>query len=268
MEENPAREKNRFSLYRLEAFLAGEGDTVSNREMETRLESDPALRDYAAMRKSLQPSTSFEALRRRIAAEEARPVPAPRRRPDRFREWLAAWQALTRPSAWPRAAFASFLVLALGGLALWLAPSSRDRLPGEGPPGESHSRMKGNSRVSVTLEGRELASEVAAPVRAGDTLRFQYQWPKPLHVQLWFRDDGGPLQPYLSSGSPLSRWPSSPDFASAPPSLVLADDWNQEELWLLWSERAFTDSLAAQTIRGGKPPSGLHLKRYRFVRGP
>lgn len=133
-------------------------------------------------------------------------------------------------------------------------------------PPEPESTAKGEARFYLFVNGRAAAGDTLA-IQAGDTLQLGLSADEPVHYAIYYRDDGGSLEPYFPpGGAPLGK----PDGEHLPHSLVLDGGWREEVLYCLWSRSPLSVTQAQAAVvraEGGAPvdpPAGGPMVR-RFV---
>jgi hypothetical protein len=130
---------------------------------------------------------------------------------------------------------------------------------------------KGGARFEVYLNGNPARGDdlVCAPA---DTLQLTLVSSAPVHYAVLYRDDEGPIRPYMADGTMDGKALGSARGEPLPHSLVLGKGWRNEILFCIWAERPFTAEeaeAAAATAMDSAPPGDLNRQIIRLRnRGP
>lgn len=250
------------SFFRLEQYLEGRLNPAEAAETARIIEKNPLLKRFVEEQASVRSTISLSTFRRRLQAERSpsRVSPGAASIRKALTVFESAFERFFHPSL-PRPVWAMLLILTLGTSLYWMGFNSR-------PPGKAEAglRAKGDSRISALLNRKELDPAEVHFARAGDTLRFEYRSPSPLHVQIWFQDDGQTPKPYLSSENALSRWPSSLAPQAAPAQIVFDSSWTEEVIWIIGSEVPVDARTVEKALKKGKASSEFSAQRYRLRR--
>jgi hypothetical protein len=152
---------------------------------------------------------------------------------------------------------------ALAGLAVLVLASVIGVLQwrgagGHGGTGGNASDLspKGSARFLAYLNGKPWPDDTLA-CAPKDTLQLILVAEAPVHYAVLFRDDGGPLMPYMVSEQGIGPPVGSPRGEALPHSLILGEGWTREIIYCLSSPRSFTLVEAQQAVALiGRPAEG------------
>lgn len=140
---------------------------------------------------------------------------------------------------------------ALAGLAVLVLASVIGVLQWRGAdgPDENVSDLspKGSAKFLAYLNGKPWPDDTLA-CAPKDTLQLMLVADAPAHFAVLFRDDGGPLMPYMAGGQGSLPPVGSPRGEALPHSLILGEGWTREIIYCLSSPRSFTLIEAQQAV--------------------
>jgi hypothetical protein len=247
IEIHPGGHPSRMALGRL---LAGDCDAAAKTALEKHVSSCPHCsrvyenakldaEDFARRRPTLE---SLDAGNRRRAA--GRPASEP------SAGWGQRLRELFDRGFGMRPALAGLAILALGSV-IWVLNGRAPAVNG----GDGDLTAKGAAHFQAYLNGQPARGDTVS-CAPNDTLQLFLLAEAPVHYAVLFRDDGGPLMPYMigdnAGGKPLG----TPRGEPLPHSLVLADGWAREILYCISSPQAFTLIEAEKAIAVGEGSAG------------
>jgi putative zinc finger protein len=131
----------------------------------------------------------------------------------------------------------------LAGLAVLVLASVIGVLQWRGMDGResqaSDLNAKGGVKFLAYLNGNPRMGDTLA-CAPKDTLQLLLVADAPVHYAVLFRDDGGPLMPYMASEQGSGAPVGSPRGAPLPHSLILGEGWARETVYCVSSPRSFT----------------------------
>jgi hypothetical protein len=162
---------------------------------------------------------------------------------------------------------------ALAGLAILVLASVIGVLQWRGMHGSgseaSDLAAKGSAKFLVYLNGKPWLDDTLA-CAPKDTLQLTLVADAPVHYAVLFRDDGGPLMPYMVSEQGSGPPVGSPRGAELPHSLILGEGWAREIIYCVSSRESFTLIEAEQAVAlvdhaAGAPGTGALRVQILFL---
>lgn len=142
--------------------------------------------------------------------------------------------------------------------------------------GESDLTAKGSVKFLAYLNGKPVGDDSLA-CAPKDTLQLAIVADAPVHYAVLFRDDGGPLMPYMVSEQGNGPPVGSPRGAALPHSLILGEGWASETIYCISSAQPFSldeaeqavarveHAESAERVNGGKDGRGRYRVQSFFL---